>query len=160
MTRKQTAVSIGLGILLLGIFLLIWRLTPKAGEPVPPSPLSSMRMGKNAIYASDQPPSREAKIGFAAMADAGFVVIHDDEGGPGRILGVSLYLPAGETRNFSVSVSEALEPGYYFAVLHRDDGNGSFDEEKDLPIVDSSGSVIMMRFLVAEGAAPPADVNL
>ena len=68
----------------------------------------------------------------------GYVVIHLSENEkPGKILGHSLYYiyPGSMLRNLEIEVS-GLESGAnkLFAMVHSDNGDGSFDPSRDLPI--------------------------
>lgn len=149
--RKTLLVILGLLVLFgFGVFFYYW-LIPGRNDVVK-LPFSSMRVAGNAIYVSDQKPLSEIRVGFAVMAEGGYVVIHDDEEGPGRILGRSGYLPPGETQNFYITLSAKLPPGYYYAMLHSDNGDGRFNLAEDGPIKDEQGNVMMMRFLVSEEA--------
>lgn len=137
--------------------LIVRPIAPREERPAG-APLSSMRVGRNAIYVPDQAPAGSVAVGFAVLAEPGFVVIRDDEEGPGRVLGASRLLSTGETRDFAVSLDEPTSAGHYFAALYRDDGDERFEADEDAPVRDADGSAMMMRFLVAEDAEPPAGV--
>lgn len=137
--------------------LLVRPIAPPEERPAG-APLSSMRVGRNAIYVPDQAPAGSVIVGFAVLAEPGFVVIRDDEEGPGRILGASRLLSTGETRDFAVTLDEPTSAGHYFAALYRDDGDERFEADQDAPVRDADGSAMMMRFLAAEDAEPPAAV--
>lgn len=116
-----------------------------------------MLVGTDAIYVDDQAAgSAEVLVGFAVMKDAGFVVIHADNGGvPGRVIGATALLPAGGGEHVSVALDEALVGGeIYYAVLERDDGDGAFDASKDRQVVDADGNVILMTFAASADAVP------
>jgi hypothetical protein len=130
-----------------------------AGETVNPRDEtfgSMLRVGPNAIYVDTQTAGASSVlVGIAAMEKPGYVVIHADDGGvPGRIIGTSeLRSEGGE--QFEVSLSEALVDGQvYYAMLHTDDGDGSFDAAKDAPVTDMDGNVILMSFEARTGYQP------
>lgn len=110
-----------------------------------------MLEGKNAINVeADQPVGGTIAVGLAVLEKPGFVVIHEDaNGAPGKIIAKSALLPAGQNQNLAVDVKVEDEV-YYWAMLHADDGDGTFNASTDAPIKDSRGSAIMMRF---EGSA-------
>jgi plastocyanin len=110
-----------------------------------------MLEGKNAINVeADQPVGGKIAVGFAVLEKPGYVVIHAEaNGAPGKIIGKSALLAAGRNENVVVDVKVEDEV-YYWAMLHADDGDGTFNASTDAPVKDSKGNVIMMRF---EGSA-------
>ena len=128
---------------------------------VGPVEVTPFLVGKDAIYASDQQPGEVVTIGFALLSRDGFVVIHDDEGGPGAIMGASDLLSVGRTNGLRIILDVRLEQGYYFAMLHVDDGDRKFDPTKDKPVTSNGDSAIQMRFLITnEGDGQPAAISL
>ena len=127
------------------------------------SSTSELRVGSNAIYVPDQVPSSMVTVGFVLLTRPGFVVIHEDAGEkPGAILGASSLVSAGETGNgvriiFSRETKEGEE---LYAMLHQDDGDGTFSIANDLPVKDERGNVIMMSFAVDADATTPGEVSL
>lgn len=109
--------------------------------------------GENAIAVNDQPPGMAVAISFITFAHDGWVVIHEDrDNKPGNILGAQRF-NAGERQSGSVELLRATEPEkVYYAMLHSDDGDRQFAREKDLPIADPQGNIIMMRFIAASKA--------
>jgi len=103
--------------------------------------------GTNTLDVSDQAAGMLVNISAITLNEQGWVAIHEDsEGNPGRILGAALVF-AGERNNVPVELLRATEQGKtYYAMLHADDGDKSFDISKDFPIKDSSGNVVMMKF--------------
>ncbi len=81
------------------------------------------------------------------LADGGWVVVHEGDGGaPGKILGARR-LDAGKYEAISVELlRETLPGGTYYAMLHGDDGDKEFDFNKDFPIRNDLGEVIMSDF--------------
>jgi len=134
-----------------------------ANEPSVVPAANGLRVGANAIYVPEQPPDAEVNIGFVVLATPGFVVIHEDAGDKaGEIIGVSAFLAAGESRDVApLSLSRSSRDNEeLYAMLHRDDGDHTFDAGKDLPVKDESGDVIFMLFLVTAGAEPGGEVSL
>jgi hypothetical protein len=115
--------------------------------------------GGGAVYAEDQPAgATEALVGFAVTEAAGFVAVYDDaDGVPGEVIGVSGLLPAGGGEHVVVPLTRPFVEGeVYYAMLRRDDGDGSFEPDEDSPAVDSSDAVAVMSF-VARATATPED---
>jgi len=97
------------------------------------------------------------------LENPGFVVIHEDSAGtPGKILGASSLVPAGETKNVPIALSRATKDGeIIYVMLHLDDGDGKFDAAKDKPALDSvSGEPVMMVVMVSKDAAEAGEVSL
>ena len=104
--------------------------------------------GKNALDIADQPAGSLVTVALTTLNEQGWVAIHEDVNGePGWILGATLAF-AGERSNLAVELLRATEEGKtYYAMLHTDDGDKAFDLNKDFPIKDSSGNVVMMKFV-------------
>ena len=95
-------------------------------------------------------------------AEEGYVALHtDDDGEPGRVIG---YAPADY--DFHTGLSVELESSTWaewngsrtvWAVLHRDDGDGSFDLETDEALSSFGGSA-SARFTLEKRASGPASV--
>ncbi len=82
---------------------------------------------------------------------------------PGKILGASGVLQAGDTKNLTpITLSRATADGEtLYAMLHLDDGNGVFNPAKDKPALDFlGGSPVMMIFTVSMDANEPGAVSL
>lgn len=122
----------------------------------------SLRIGENAIFISDQKPANTVAVGFAYLADSGYVAIHQikSDGSPGVFLGTSGVLSRGETSSFFIGLSRrSINGEELLAMLHRDNGDGAFDAAQDLPVKDTGGNVIMMKFLVSDTAEQPGAVS-
>jgi len=119
-------------------------------------------VGGNAIYVAEQLPSQIVSVALALLANPGFVVVHEDRAGaPGRILGQSAMLGAGETKNLSIALSRSTTDGEtLYAMLHFDDGDGVFDAAKDKPVLDSvSGEPVMTIITISQDASEPGVIN-
>lgn len=108
------------------------------------------------LGAVDQRAGREVTIS-AVIPPGGYVVIHEEtkDGKPGQIIGVSDYLTPGEHDSIKVTTERELVEGEKIIVmLHVDDGDKAFSANKDVPIVDPSGSIALLHILVSpeEGA--------
>ena len=95
-------------------------------------------------------------------AEEGYVALHtDDDGEPGQVIG---YAPADY--DFHTGLSVEIESSTWtewngsrtvWAVLHRDDGDGSFDPETD-EVLSSFGGSASARFTLEKRAPGPASV--
>ncbi|MBI2033675.1 MAG: hypothetical protein HYT13_01105 [Candidatus Liptonbacteria bacterium] len=125
---------------------------------------SGLIIGKNAIYVAEQAPSKTFSVAVARLEKPGFVVIHEDVlGAPGKILGASGLVPAGETKNLApIALLRATSDGEtLYAMLHLDDGDGAFDRALDKPAKDSvGGEPVMMIVTVSADVTEPGAVNL
>lgn len=124
---------------------------------------SGLIVGKNAIYVAEQVPSKTVSVAVVHLEAPGFVVIHEDTAGvPGAILGISVLLPAGETKGpVLISLSRMTKDDEtIYAMLHLDDGDGVFDAGGDKPAKDlMGGEPAMMVVTVSADATEPEAVN-
>jgi len=134
------------------------RFIPKDGGSM------GLRVGKNALNINEQKVGKVATVSFVVLEKGGYVVIHEmSKGAPGKIIGASALLGAGESSNVSVSLSSALEDGKsYIAMLHVDNGDGTFDATSDAPVKsdDMDGAIIMMEFQASVNVNPVAPVSI
>ncbi len=146
-------------------------------KPAPTGDSAGLIVGRNAIYVAEQSPSKTVSVAVARLEKTGFVAIYEDNAGPlrrsfseaseaskpGKILGASGILQAGDTKNLTpITLSRATADGEtLYAMLHLDDGDGVFDPAKDKPALDSlGGEPVMMIFTVSMDANEPGAVNL
>ena len=124
---------------------------------------SGLVMSESAIYVAEQAPGRSVSLSLVRLEKPGFVVIHDGSAGaPGKILGVSSWLPAGEMKHLlPITLSRATRDGEtIYAMLHFDNGDGKFDATNDKAVRDSVGGVSMMMIVsVSKDAAEPGIVR-
>lgn len=114
------------------------------------SPLSSIRRLRNVVIVQDQAVGSNVVVSYAATSVPSFVAIFPEGPDPRSALGVSRLLPEGEAHNFRVPVEGGLPPGFYYAVLRADDGDGLFDASKDAAARDTRGAAAITRFLVTD----------
>jgi hypothetical protein len=109
--------------------------------------------GTASITAVNQKPGRTASVSSAETDKESWIAIHEDrEGKPGNILGAKK-IGVGATQNIEVSLlREMKDGGTYYAMLHAEDGDGSFDYKKDTPLLDSEGNPIMISFVASLSA--------
>lgn len=154
-------------LLVLGVIILVsgFALFFRGGSKEPDSTgdSSGLIISSNAIYVAEQAPGRSVSVSVVRFEKSGFVVIHEDAAGaPGKILGASSLLPAGEMENLPpIMLSRAMMDGEtIYAMLHFDNGDGKFDAADDKPVLDSvGGAPMMMVVTVSKDATEPGIVN-
>ena len=156
--RKTTLTILIILIIAFGVRYWQKKQTPLKSSP---NETNSLVIGKNAIYATEQKPGNKLMVEFALLAAPGFVVIHENNTGqPGKISGVSALLAPGKTQGVLITLGRGTKnQETLFAMLHRDNGDGVFDQTSDPPILEN-GEPVMMEFAIDEGAQYPGDVKL
>ena len=118
---------------------------------------------ENAIYVAEQAPSNIVSVAVVRLEKPGFVVIHEDaNSAPGKILGASGLLMAGETKDsLQIVLSRpTVDEETVYAMLHFDDGDRTFDATQDRSVFDSmTGEPVMMVVVISKGATEPGAVN-
>lgn len=161
--NKNLLIVVGLVIIVVVIASALSAGNKPAPTPVSDGNSAGLIVGDNAIYVAEQAPGQSASVGVARLAQPGFVVIHEDQAGaPGAILGQSGLLAAGESENVSITLTRATQDQEtLYAMIHLDNGDGSFDPAQDVPATDSTGGgPVMMMFTVSIEASEPAAVSL
>lgn len=115
--------------------------------------------GDNAIYVENQTAgSTFVLVGFAVLSQSGFVVIYNDNDGvPGFVIGESDLLESGGEHLVLLLDEPLADEQVYYALLYYDNGDGQFGEDKDVQVVDSEQSVILMTFIATSRAEPESD---
>ncbi len=121
--------------------------TPKPVTTTPPP--VTVAASDNKITVETQTAGKEVKIGSLSLTDKFWVVVHeDDHGKPLRILGAKSFAAGTHTDVAMKLLRETVTGQVYYAMLHSDDGDGKFDSQKDMPVTESGGAPIMVRFEV------------
>lgn len=111
------------------------------------TPTASVAPGSiNRITMTDQYPGNVVYISSVQFAQPGWVAIHKDNGGqPGAVIGSARF--AAGINPGKITLSESMiDGGTYYAMMHSDDGDATFDAVKDAPLRDASGNIIMKIF--------------
>ncbi len=98
---------------------------PAPSEPEAPAPV----VVRGGMEVSDQVgDGTSITVGKVTIEGlGGWVVIHEDQGGPERILGHA-HVDEGVTRNLVLPLDAPVPPGGYWVMLHRDGGaSGVFE---------------------------------
>lgn len=109
-------------------------------------------LGKDAIRVDDQEVGEVVLVRLLNMSQPSFVVLQEDGRGPGKVIGVSALLKSGSKRNLRIELSEKPAEGYIYASLYRDDGDGAFNLENDIPARGPNLAHVQTRFLFTSGA--------
>ena len=132
-------------------------------EPKSTGDQSGLIISNNAIYTAEQMPGYSVSVQIVRLEKPGFVVIHEDaDGKPGKILGESALLSAGETENLPpITLSHATKDGEtIYAMLHFDNGDGKFNAFDDKSVLDPAGNApVMTVVVVSEDASEPAVIS-
>lgn len=118
--------------------------------------------GQNSLSVATQDTGAKSVIvTTVSLQQPGYIVIHaDDNGSPGAVLGQSALLQAGTHTNISVPLSVKNNTTYW-AMLHTDNGNGTYATAEDAPTTNG-GVVVMVSFVGDDRSAqtsPPAKDN-
>jgi len=101
----------------------------------------------NAIEVPNQPTYNKVFISSLTIEASGWVAIYEDrEGQPGSILGAQLFDKGIYDYGQVDLLREMIAGGTYYAIVHFDDGDRSFDHTKDLPAGQELGQFIMATF--------------
>lgn len=106
-----------------------------------------------ALVVNSQKPGTSVTVDSVTMKAKGFLVVHqDDNGSPGKIIGVSGLLPEGENKNIVINFAQATRDGQTLFVMAHVDGdqNGAFQfPGPDIPANDEAGQMIVARVSIA-----------
>lgn len=121
--------------------------TTKPASATPPTPATVVTAGENTIVVQAQTAGTEVHIAALALKTKSWVVIHDDVNGtPARILGAKRF-DTGAYTSATIKVLRATETGKsYYAMIHSDSGDTTFDQHTDSAVTTSDGRPVMTRF--------------
>jgi hypothetical protein len=73
----------------------------------------------------------------------GYITVHESIGGaPGPIIGVSSLLPVASTALVTIDLTKPMTPSMpYIALMHVDNGDGTFVIADDMPVTNNGASV-------------------
>ena len=123
---------------------------PEAVAPTP-APSAPTETTTSTISADDQPAGITATV-TVNFDKSMWVAIHEDaKGAPGKILGAQIF-PKG-TRTGAVDLLRPTEgERKYYAMVHVDDGDHTFDPKKDMPAKNADGMALMHAFMTIAAA--------
>ena len=109
--------------------------------------LSPRKDATSQISVRDQESGSSVQIDIVTLNDAGWVVVHEENGNAvGNALG-ALRRDAGSYEDLSIPLLRETLPGSrYFVVIYNDNGDQEFSLESDFPARDESGQPITAAF--------------
>jgi len=135
--NKQAALLV---IIVLAVGYLVYSSKNKTDTIVP-------EVQQNIVETTSNTPGDSVTIPRVVLSEPGFIMIHEsDLGRTGTIVMTGEYLPAGESTNIIVDGITTKSGEKYFAMLHVDDGNGSYDNPSLDPPAYSNGKIIQKEF--------------
>ena len=113
------------------------------------------KLSEDALVVLDQLPGDVVVLNAVSFSENGFVVIKkDQEGEPGKIIGVSEFLVKGAYSNIDVSTTESMYDGLaYYAFTYLDNGDGIFDPSSDK-------EKAFMNFIINKDAQDPKSIQI
>ena len=107
------------------------------------------------VKVEDQNPGRIVVVNQVLVNNPSWVVIHEDAGGkPGNLMGARLF-EKGSNSGVIQLLNSMKDGKSYFAVIHTDNGNSTFELQKDAVLKDQSGKEIMIKFVASTGSDKP-----
>lgn len=149
MTKQdiQGGIMLLIGILAIGAFFFFAKEAPQlafapveiAGSALVANPTSDMSVDVSGTFLKDS-----------------FVTIHQAMGeAPGEIIGTSRLIKAGSTETLSIPLTKPMVyAGPYLALLHVDNGDGTFAIKDDMPVT-SGGKTVRADFTAPVTASKP-----
>ena len=114
--------------------------------------ISAASAENDTISADDQPAGSSVAVAVKLEKGAWVAVHEDADGKPGKILGAQLF-PAG-THLGKIDLLRATSAAKkYYAMLHSDSGDHTFDATADAPVKNAAGDAIMHAFRTMTGSA-------
>ena len=112
-----------------------------------------MMVDNNSIAVSGQGETNTLVASMGVLSDPGYIVVHEDNNGqPGKIIGVSKLVGPGMVHGVSVALSRKVVAGEkIYAMLHKDNGDKTYSDA-DSSVVGKNGEAIMMNITVQSGA--------
>ena len=146
------SIFIILAILVLGVGYYFFSANQVA---TPSDQAGTLLVGSSALYVAEQTPGQSVTVDFAVLEKPGYVAIFESSPEePGKLLGQSALLTAGETKGITIKLSRATQDGEaLYAAIGLDDGDGLFSAALDLeardPVTDEP---VAMVFSVSQDA--------
>ncbi len=164
MNKKIIYLVVGIVVVIVAFFVFNSLLNKRVVEPPTEEPPVVDVISINNLIVPDQAAETEIfveKVLLKSDENGGFVIIRREgtstttgtttEEFVGDIVGVSRYLDPGVVDNLIVSLNdnETVEVGEILvAALYADDGDGLWNEETDVPLVNGEGLPILVSFTI------------
>ncbi len=146
--NRNLALAFLAGVFLGGGSVWLWFSGPSA-----PSPRSEAEGGAQlplavteSVSVMNQAAGLNVVVDSVTLASSGWVAIHENQDGqPGNILGAQRF-DAGTYSGAVELLRETVPGGSYYAMLHRDNGDGAFSPSSDAPVLGADGRAITAAF--------------
>ncbi|MEK7069618.1 MAG: hypothetical protein AAB818_01230 [Patescibacteria group bacterium] len=166
MEQKKSSTGLIIGIIvvvIVGIF--VWRYF--SGKTAVNDQASGEQNGQvinlsDYIFMVNQKPGRFVNVSKVILSKKGYVAIHQEEAGKaGAVIGYSNLLNSGESKNFSVTLNRKSVAGEsFYAMVHWDNSNGTFNPAEDVPATDKEGNVVAVKFIISDSASEPIEYKM
>lgn len=166
MEEKKSSKGLIIGIIvvvIVGIF--VWRYF--SSKTAPSEQVGEEQNGQvssltDSIFVVNQKPGRFVNVDRATLSKKGYVAIHKEEAGvPGAIIGFSNLLNPVESKNFSITLNRKSVAGEnFYAMIHWDNDNGTFNPAEDMPAKDKDGNIVMVKFMISASASEPIEYKM
>lgn len=101
------------------------------------------------LLVSNQKAGPTIDIDEVSLTEPGFVTISANEGEvPGKVIAKSALINAGTKQDLIIRYPTT--PGTYYAMLHSDNGNGTFDAVLDPVINSAPNTPLVVKFVVVK----------
>lgn len=132
--------------------------TPSMTMPMNNGSMSGMMVENNSIAVSGQGETNILVASMIVITNPGYVVVHEDNNGqPGKIIGVSKLIGPGMVHGVSIQLSRnAIAGEKLYAMLHKDNGDKTYSDT-DIPVTGKNGEPIMMEVIVKTGIQTQPD---
>lgn len=127
---------------------------PSLGAPAPgfeSVPETEVFTSENSVTANSQLQGNNVTVASIQLAEPGYVAIHEDaEGKPGPVIGNSELLEEGT--NVVITLTRESKKGEtLYAMLHADDGDGTYEfPGDDVPVKNEGGGAVLSKFSIVE----------
>ena len=113
---------------------------------------TSKTVDADSLAVNNQSAGNAVVLSSVALTHDAWVAVHEENNGkPGKILGAQLF-PAGIHSGNVDLLRETTAGGNYYAMIHKSDGDHTFDAAKDMPVKDAEGNPVMVKFTATSGA--------
>ncbi len=164
MKNKQIYILLAIVVVILGVGIIVIGNKGKsttANNSPRSTNTSGMMVENNSIAVGSQGETNTLDASMMVLTDPSYVVVHEDNNGqPGKIIGVSKLVGPGMVHGVSVPLSRnAIKGEKLYAMLHKDNGDKTYSGT-DQPVVSKSGEPILMIVTVGTDSSTPGEMSM
>ena len=101
----------------------------------------------------------EVVVSEVSLSKTGFVVVvEDDNGIPGEVIGQSLLMVEGVVNGLQIKLDRRIQDEVIYVQMYHDDGDGELDTVVDAIVLDENGNRIQVQRIVGEIPFMEADM--